>query len=131
MGRPRTSRSTIKKDPLDAVIPLPEANTPTHAMEQVVNRTARQSRADKTENTDQAVEPTPTQAKRLGRQKLTVHLPAELVNRVKNAAYWNPRLTIAKIAEQGIRTALERVERENGGPYPEREGELVGGRPIK
>jgi hypothetical protein len=62
---------------------------------------------------------------------LTVHLDGELVNRVKNAAYWNPRLTIARIAEEGIRHAIERVERENGGPYRQRESELVGGRPIK
>ena len=50
---------------------------------------------------------------------------------MKNAAYWNPRLTIARIAERGIRLALKEVERENGGSYPQREGDLVGGRPIK
>jgi hypothetical protein len=65
------------------------------------------------------------------RQKLTVHLDHSLINRVKNAAYWNPRLTIAKIAERGIRKAIEEVERENGGPYQQREAELSGGRPIK
>lgn len=68
---------------------------------------------------------------RAGKQKLTVHLDAALADRVKNAAYWNPRLTIAGIAEQGIRHAIERIERENGGRYKPREGELVGGRPIK
>ena len=66
-----------------------------------------------------------------GRQKLTVHLEADVVNRVKNAAYWNPRLTIARIAERGIRLALREVEKDHGGAYPQREGELVGGRPIK
>jgi hypothetical protein len=65
------------------------------------------------------------------RQKLTVHLDHVLINRVKNAAYWNPRLTIAKIAERGIRQAIDDVERENGGPYEQREAELSGGRPIK
>jgi hypothetical protein len=67
-----------------------------------------------------------------GKQKLTVHLSPELAERVKNAAaYWNPRLTIASIAEQGIKHAIEKVERENGSAYPPREGELFGGRPIK
>ena len=66
-----------------------------------------------------------------GRQKLTVHLDEKLVNRVKNAAYWNPRLTIARIAEEGIRHAIDKIERENGGPYAQRESELVGGRPMK
>ena len=66
-----------------------------------------------------------------GRSKLTVHLDKDLVNRVKNAAYWNPRLTIARIAEAGIRLALDQVEADHGGPYPQREADLVGGRPIR
>ena len=42
---------------------------------------------------------------------------------MKNAAYWNPRLTIASIAELGIKYAIEQVEKEHGGPYPQRETE--------
>ena len=66
-----------------------------------------------------------------GRGKLTVHLERDLVERIKNAVYWNPRLTIARIAAEGIRGVIEEVESENGGPYRPRETELVGGRPIK
>ena len=40
-------------------------------------------------------------------------------------------VTIARIAERGIRLALKEVEKEHGGPYPQREADLVGGRPIK
>ena len=43
----------------------------------------------------------------------------------------NEDKVIAGIAEQGIRLAIERFEREHGGKYPPREDELVGGRPIK
>jgi hypothetical protein len=64
------------------------------------------------------------------KEKLTVHLTHDLIERVKNAAYWNPRLTIASIAELGVRYAIEQVEAENNGPYPPREAELKGGRPI-
>lgn len=64
------------------------------------------------------------------KEKLTVHLTHDLIERVKNAAYWNPRLTIAAIAERGIAQVIEQIERENGGPYPDREEELKGGRPI-
>ena len=64
------------------------------------------------------------------KEKLTVHLTHDLIERVKNAAYWNPRLTIASIAELGVRYAIEQVEAEHGGPYPPREAELKGGRPI-
>lgn len=131
MGRARKSRNTIKNDPFATVIPTPEAYVPTPVADQVASRTAPLRRTARTENADRVAELTPTLPEKFGRQKLTVHLPADLVNRVKNAAYWNPKLTIAKIAEQGIRVALERVEKEYGGPYPQREGELVGGRPIK
>jgi hypothetical protein len=64
------------------------------------------------------------------REKITVHLRRDLIERVKNAAYWNPRLTIAAIAEMGIAQSIEQVERENGGSYPPRDSELKGGRPI-
>lgn len=64
------------------------------------------------------------------KEKVTVHLSHELAERVKNAAYWNPRLTVAGIAELGIQFAIDQVEKENGGPYPKRESELKGGRPL-
>jgi hypothetical protein len=64
------------------------------------------------------------------KEKPTVHLTHDLIERVKNAAYWNPRLTIAAIAERGIIQVIDQIERENGGPYPPRESELKGGRPI-
>lgn len=157
MPKSPTSKSTIKKDPFEAVIPSPrelesfeeevprgfqevEIETPRPALdfapgepdeppEPAVARSQRMVRAKSSvrpkapENASDVV--------RSGKQKLTVHLDAALADRVKNAAYWNPRLTIAGIAEQGIRYAIEKFEREHGGKYPPREGELIGGRPIK
>lgn len=64
------------------------------------------------------------------KEKLTVHLTPDLIERIKNAAYWNPRLTIAAIAERGLAAVIAEIERDNGGPYPPREEELKGGRPI-
>ena len=49
---------------------------------------------------------------------------------MKNAAYWDPELTIASIAEMGVKYAIEQVEKKHGGPYPARKSELKGGRPI-
>lgn len=110
----RTSKgSTIRNDPFGSVIPLPG---------QVDN--------DPPENLERRQESKGASAP-IRRQKLTIHLDEPLANRIKNAAYWNPRLTIAKIAEQGLRWAIEEVEKENDGPYPHRESELIGGRPIK
>lgn len=144
MRKQQTIRSTIKNDPFAAVIPLPaEADLPEpfdgpvgtpktpETPEPAVSapppvRKPRPPRAANADRTD-AVPVTP----RTGKQKLTVHVAADLAERVKNAAYWNPKLTIAGIAEQGIKHAIDRYEREHGGPYPPRDGELVGGRPIK
>jgi hypothetical protein len=79
----------------------------------------------------------PTLVARISARLLELHFPetihADILSfeRVKNAAYWNPRLTITGIAEMGIYEAIERIEKENGGPYPPREEELRGGRPMK
>lgn len=132
MAQPRTSKSTIKNDPFESVIPTGpppvERRPATPPEEQMVADDADDlsppPAAFEAKAADAVVTPE-------GRQKLTVHLEAGIVNRVKNAAYWNPRLTIARIAERGIRLALREVEKDHGGAYPQREGELVGGRPIK
>jgi hypothetical protein len=151
MAKPRTNKSTIGRDPWDTVIPAlndteraiptrpagkrfkrpPE--TPLHQLDPAASPLmAPIAPAPK------VVTPVPSgplgfvpSAPSQGREKLTIHLDGSLVERVKNAAYWNPRLTIARIAEVGIRLAIEQVEHENGGAYPHREAELSGGRPIK
>ena len=121
MAKQQTARTTIKNDPFATVIPMNGDS---------------EARAE-AEAPDEAPETRPAPAPRLvagqpfRRQKLTVHLRTDLAERVKNAAYWNPRLTIASIAEMGIFHALELIEKEHGGPYPPREEELRGGRPMK
>jgi hypothetical protein len=107
MTKPRTS-STIKNDPFSTVIPMPTDHNAARVVATSQERVVPVVRA-----------------------KLTIHLPEDIVNRVKNAAYWNPRLTISKIVERGVTHALEEVERDNGGPYKQREQELTGGRPMK
>ena len=151
MAPQRTAKSTIKNDPFETLIPIyppaedplrrasrphpaPEVPPPAPAApEPVVEVAPAVEQPDPAPAAPRSVktpEAAPAPAVE-GRQKLTVHLEADVVNRVKNAAYWNPRLTIAKIAERGIRLALKEVEKDHGGAYPQREGELVGGRPIK
>jgi hypothetical protein len=139
MGRSRTDRTTIGRDPLEAVIPAAEGKgeIPGEAPKRRAGRprkirgpAASAGLPSAEVSLHRPPDPAPAEFPK-GRQKLTVHLGEDVVNRVKNAAYWNPRLTIARIAERGIRLALDQVERENGGPYPQRESELVGGRPIK
>jgi hypothetical protein len=134
MSKSHTVRSTIKNDPFAAVIPpANEPDPPTAKAPAVAPEKPAVGRRPERLSASERVTPTraPAAADRRTKQKLTVHLSPELADRVKNAAYWNPRLTIAGIAEQGVRQAIDKLERENGGPYPPRDGDLVGGRPIK
>lgn len=132
------NKSTIKNDPFASVIPIqteehyddPETKYTNDIPEEVEIATSPPPLRQSTRKT-RVPEPVPENDTRPIRQKLTIHLDIDLADRVKNAAYWNPRLTIAKIAERGIRLAIAEVEKENKGPYPMRESELVGGRPIK
>ena len=124
MARSQTARSTIKNDPFATLIP-------DRAAEQ---QTAQEEASeDPPANVVTPLRRDQPDAKKVDgqkREKLTVHLTHDLIERVKNAAYWNPRLTIASIAELGVKYAIEQVEKEHGGPYPTREAELKGGRPI-
>jgi len=138
MAKSQTARSTIKNDPFATLIPDREAEQA--AQEEEANEKATSSVVTplrREQGRDQAeasrVETSRAdsgKAESQKKEKLTVHLTHDLIERVKNAAYWNPRLTIASIAELGVRYAIEQVEKENGGAYPPRESELKGGRPI-
>ncbi len=66
-----------------------------------------------------------------GKDRCTFHLPMDLMERVRNCVYWTPGLTMAEIAEEGIRHALAGYEKKNGGPFPPRKANLKGGRPMK
>lgn len=112
-------KSTIKNDPFALVIPEPAQDDEGTTSPATLSAHAETNRAGDKNRA--------TVAKK---EKLTVLLTHDIIERVKNAAYWNPRLTIAAIAERGIAQIIEEIEREHGGPYPPREEELRGGRPI-
>ena len=65
------------------------------------------------------------------RKRLTVNLPLDLLEQLRNAAYWNPGMTLATLVERGIRVSVADVERGHGGPFPARLEELKGGRPRR
>ena len=74
---------------------------------------------------------------RIAKQRLTVHVPVDLVDEAKNAivALSGPphRLTLAAFAEAAIRRELARLRKANnaGKAFAKRSGELRGGRPLK
>ena len=65
------------------------------------------------------------------RDRITIPLPFELQERVRNAVYWMPGLTLRELAHRAFIHVLEEVEEANGGPFPPRRGELPMGRPIR
>ena len=97
-------RRTIGTNPLDAVVPEPR---------------------------DIPQSPTPAPAVPGGKERLTVHLPVDLIERVKNAVYWTPGLTLARLAEEALRQALADLEAARGAPFPPRERPLTVGRPLR
>lgn len=110
----RSSRSTIgSNNPLDSVVPRSGSSTPEPAPEPDRTRPAASS------------------ALRMKKERLTVHLPTPLIERVKNAVYWTPGMTLASLGEQALEAEIERLEQQRGEPFPQRSEELRGGRPMK
>jgi len=65
------------------------------------------------------------------KERLTVHLPVDLIERVKNAVYWTPGLTLAQLAAEALRQAIDAREAARGAPFPPREHNLTVGRPLR
>ena len=65
------------------------------------------------------------------KERFTVHLSTELIERARNAVFWTPGLTLAALTEKALEATLDRLEEEQGEPFSARTAELKGGRPIK
>ncbi len=63
------------------------------------------------------------------KRRMTVNLPVELLDRLRNAAYWSTGQTLTSLIESAITGLLDRVELEHGGRFPQRLGKLKPGRP--
>lgn len=110
MGK-RNRRSTIgSNNPLDSVVPR-----------------ASSTEVPEPASTSDRQTPNVSGAK----ERLTVHLPKPLIDRVKNAVYWTPGLTLASLGQRALEAEIDRMEQERGEPYPQRPEELRGGRPMK
>ncbi len=63
------------------------------------------------------------------KERYTLNLPASLIEQARNAS-WHTRKPLTQIAEDGLRRELQRLEKENGGPFPRRTSSLPVGRPL-
>lgn len=66
----------------------------------------------------------------LGRMKVTVQLPSELLERARNTVFWTPGLTLSALAGIGLQHAISTIEHKHGRPLPHRTQKLRVGRPI-
>ena len=63
------------------------------------------------------------------RVRLTVSLPGDLVDRLRDAVYWSPSLTLAWLITRSLRVSLTEMESSRQGPFPKRTNALRAGRP--
>ncbi len=68
----------------------------------------------------------------MAKQRMTVTLPVELLERLRNAVYWTPGLTLARLIEDAVTDSIATMERRSHGePFPRRIAQLKGGRPRR
>lgn len=64
------------------------------------------------------------------KQRITVQISVDVIERLKNAVYWTPGLTLASLAEEAFSKAVDDLEKEKEAKFPKRKEELKTGRPI-
>lgn len=67
------------------------------------------------------------------KKRMTMHLPEELTERIRNAVFWTPGLTISDLGTAALRRIMDELEEQenDGETFPDRNQELKGGRPVK
>lgn len=63
--------------------------------------------------------------------RLTVNLPSQLVEQMRDAVYWTPGLTLAWMIARAVRASLTDLEIVHQGPFPRRLKPLRAGRPRR
>jgi hypothetical protein len=105
-------RQTIGENPLESLFELVGSN----------ENSASSLHGEKQER--------PKKEKSSKKQRITVQISIEVIERIKNAVYWTPGLTLASLAEDAFSKAVDMLEREKESPFPKRKNELKTGRPI-
>lgn len=114
------TRKTIGNNPLDAVVPdLRALQKPGVALTESPFQTKNASSIE-----------TPRD-EGIRKERLTIHLSSALIERVKNAVFWTPGLTLAELGENALSRMVDELEAERGAPFESRTSELKGGRPLK
>lgn len=123
------SRKTIGESPFDTLVAPKE-------------ETREETKPVKALNGNGSQKPTsPTNNK----QRLTVQISEDVIERAKNAVYWTRGLTLAQLTEEALEKAIKGLEKssviyddstekplkEKGEVFPKRKENLKSGRPVK
>ncbi len=65
------------------------------------------------------------------KERLTINLPPDLIERARDVAYYSPNLTLAGLVELALEEFIAWLERARSEPFPRRPGPLKTGRPIR
>ena len=69
--------------------------------------------------------------RRVRKTRLTIYLSVDIIETLRNIAYWTKGATLAGLVEEALVRGIEARERMNGGPFLRRLEELKGGRPKR
>jgi hypothetical protein len=103
-------KTTIGSNPLDAVVPHPGRRPASISPKETPAASLEEKKV---------------------KERMTFHLPVDVMDRAKNAVYWTPGLTLADLAAEALGDAVDRLEKKRGEPFRPRTSELKGGRPMK
>lgn len=54
------------------------------------------------------------------KEKMTIQISKDTIERAKNTVYWTPGLTIAQLIEEALNLVLNKMEKQRGEPFPQR-----------
>lgn len=109
-----SKRQTIGENPLDSLI------------QPISNKGGEKSILDGEQDIKNII----ASRSKVPKQRITVQISHNVIERLKNAVYWTPGLTLAALAEEAFSRAIDRLENERAARFPDRKEELKTGRPI-
>lgn len=70
-------------------------------------------------------------AKAEEKERVTFHLAKSTIDRVRNAVFYTPGLTMAALTEDALSEYIDKLEKKQGEPFKHRTGQVKTGRPVK
>ena len=64
------------------------------------------------------------------KRRITVQISEDIIDRIKNATYWTPGLTLSYLVETALEKEVNQMESYRGSSFEKRKAELKTGRPI-